>query len=154
VTPVLALLASPFLGPAVWQTVADGLVASGRQVVVPQWPASAPRSPQDVLEAFLGALPPDRDLVLVPHSNAGLFAPALAMRRRVTGFVFVDARLPLAPGELAMVPPALLEALRSTADAQGCSPGGPTGGTRPTSPRSSRAPPSGGGWSASSAPSR
>jgi len=47
----------------------------------------------DALEDFLAALP-DEPVVLVPHSNAGLYVPALAVRRRVLATVFVDAALP------------------------------------------------------------
>jgi hypothetical protein len=57
-----------------------------------------------VLAWFLGAIPADADVILVPHSNAGGYVPALAARRRVTGFVFADAVLPPASGTMPMVP--------------------------------------------------
>jgi hypothetical protein len=112
----LALLPSPLLGPAVWSPVAADLADKGWPVVLPPRPPAPPRSPDDVLRHLLAALPADRDLVLVPHSNAGLYVPALTMRRRVEGYVFVDARLPPAAGEVPLAPPDLVDALTEKTD--------------------------------------
>lgn len=49
---------------------------------------------RDALAGFLGAVPADPSVVLVPHSNAGLFVPEMARQRDVVATVFVDAALP------------------------------------------------------------
>lgn len=121
-TPALALLPSPFLGPAVWEPVRQRLIERGRQVITPE-ARSAPRTPQEVLDGYLAALPGKDELIVVPHSNAGLYVPAIAAQRRVRGFVFVDALLPPAEGDIDLAPPAaMLETLRATADASGLLP--------------------------------
>ena len=121
-TAVVVLLPSPLLGPAVWSPVADELSRRGWTVVVPPASPVAPRSPDDVLAAVLAALPADRELILVPHSNAGLYVPALTARRRVAGFVFVDAGLPSPAGAVALAPPGFLDFLTTKADADGLLP--------------------------------
>jgi pimeloyl-ACP methyl ester carboxylesterase len=88
----VVLLASPFLGPASWAPVATELRAHGLTVTVPGLPRGV-ATPHDVLAGWLPQLPDD-DLVLVPHSNAGLYVAALAAARPVRGLVFVDAGLP------------------------------------------------------------
>lgn len=90
--------------------------------------AVAPRSATDVLDHLLANLAAADDLVLVPHSNAGLYVPALAARRHVVRAVFVDAGLP--PGRPAggcrdtvpLAPPALQGHLAALADADGLLP--------------------------------
>lgn len=118
----LAMLASPLLGPAVWAPVADELSRQGWTVLVPAPPSVPARSPDDVLRSLLAALPDDQDLVLIPHSNAGLYAPALTAERRVAGFVFVDAGLPAHDGRAALAPPGFLELLEQKADRDGLLP--------------------------------
>lgn len=86
-----ALLASPFLGPEVWQPTAEALAARRHAATVL---TSRGDSPEEVLAEFAAALPVADDLVLVPHSNAGLYVAALADRAGVSGVVFVDALLP------------------------------------------------------------
>lgn len=113
--PVLALLASPLLGPATWAPVARRLRADGHGVVLAAG-AAPPRAPADVLRALLAALPDD-ELVLVPHSNAGLYVPALAAERPVVGAVFVDAALPPPHGAAPTAPPRFLASLRERAGA-------------------------------------
>lgn len=123
--PTLALLASPFLGPTVWQPVAELLTRWGMRVIAAPAASAPPRTAADVLEGFLEALPADheQEFVLVPHSNAGLYVPALASQRRVKGFVFVDALLPAPGGRSRLAPPAaLLDVLRSRADEHGLLP--------------------------------
>ncbi|MGQ0844369.1 MAG: hypothetical protein ACT4QF_09555 [Sporichthyaceae bacterium] len=114
---LLALLPSPLLGPAAWEPVAALLRAGGVEVVVPRTP-SRPTKPAEVLTAFLDGLP-SRPLLLVPHSNAGLYVPALAARRRVTATVFVDAALPGPDPTTPTCPPPLRALLASLADADG-----------------------------------
>lgn len=91
-TTHFVLLPSPLLGPAVWEPVATELRKSG-QVVTAVALNGPVRSPMDVLEGFLSSLP-EEPVVLVPHSNAGLFVPALGARHKVLATVFVDAALP------------------------------------------------------------
>jgi hypothetical protein len=89
----LALLPSPLLGPAVWAPVASELTGRGRDVLLPAAYGEV-RGPADVVDHLLGAIPEDAPVVLVPHSNAGLFAGAIASARDVRGIVFADARPP------------------------------------------------------------
>jgi hypothetical protein len=117
----LALLPSPLLGPAVWAPVADLLRSRRQDVVVPALPAAAD-APTDVLTRWLEQIPADRDLVLVPHSNAGLYAAALADARPVAGIVFVDAGLPSRGPTTPMAPPAFAEFLGGLADRDGMLP--------------------------------
>jgi hypothetical protein len=74
----LALLGSPFLGPEVWTPVAHRLSDAGHEVTVA---AGRGDSPEEVARSFAGALPGDDRLVLVPHSNAGLYAAGLIASR-------------------------------------------------------------------------
>jgi hypothetical protein len=104
----LALLASPLLGPAVWAAVAERLTDRGWDVLVPP-PTGEVAGPGDVLDRWLSALPRDVPLVLVPHSNAGLYAAALADALDVRGIVFVDAGLP-SHGPVTQTAPAELRA--------------------------------------------
>lgn len=97
--PSIVLIHSPFVGPATWRSTALALERAGRRVQVPSmlgvavspapyWPAGVAAVTSSVLD--------ERAVVLVPHSNAGLYVPALveALGDRVRGVVFVDARLP------------------------------------------------------------
>ncbi len=117
----LALLPSPLLTASVWAPVADCLRRWGWPVAVATGP-SAPGSAQDVLDAFLASLPDDRPLVLVPHSNAGLYVPALSRRRTLVGAVFVDAALPPDRGDTTLAPAAFFEFLEARADDAGVLP--------------------------------
>jgi hypothetical protein len=76
----------------------------------PYWPAVRDRA-----RAAIGALPADHQVVLVPHSNAGLFVPVIAdgCPRPVRACVFVDAALPPPDGEAEIAPPAFAEFLRA-----------------------------------------
>jgi hypothetical protein len=122
--PVLCPLPSPLLGPACWRPAAD--VLSDRGFAVAGGGSAsrgAPRTGADALAAYLAAIPPDRDVVLIPHSNAGLFVPSIEVRRRVAGYVFVDAGLPLNGGErVPMIPAGFYEMLAGKADDTGLLP--------------------------------
>ncbi|GAB7042820.1 MULTISPECIES: hypothetical protein [Catenuloplanes] len=111
--PCYVLLPSPFLGPAVWAPVAALL---GPDVVVP-----APRgdTPAEIAASFARQIPDRDDLVLVPHSNAGLYAPALASARRARRLVFTDAILPPPTGRTAVAPEGFQRALRDLTGADG-----------------------------------
>ena len=86
-------------------------------------PAAALTGPVEVLQDFVDALPCDRPIVLVAHSNAGLHVPALVAARDITGAIFVDAGLPTPSGRQALAPPELLEFLRGLVDQDGLLPG-------------------------------
>ena len=81
------------------------------------------RTGQDALDAFVATLPTEQDLIVVPHSNAGVYVPELVMQRRVVGAVFVDAVLPPGRGYAPLAPPAFLDLLREKADDDGLLPG-------------------------------
>lgn len=116
------LLPSPLLGPAVWETVAAELADRGYPVQVVSAPSAPPRTSDDVLDHFLSTIPSDRDVILVPHSNAGLYVPSLVEQRRVVGAVFVDAGLPPRTGDVLLAPPELFATLQEKADADGLLP--------------------------------
>ena len=96
--PSIILIHSPFLGPATWQATAEVLAREQRQVSVPDLSAVARSAPPywpAGLDAIVRAAADD-PAILVPHSNAGLFVPAVfeALGDQVRGVVFVDAALP------------------------------------------------------------
>jgi hypothetical protein len=97
----LCLLPSPLAGPSVWQLAAAALRTLGWDVAEGTRSANPPDTTQDVLAWFLAAIPGDQDVLLVPHSNAGLYVPMLTAYRSVTGYIFVDAGL---PGPAGLVP--------------------------------------------------
>ncbi|SCE95173.1 hypothetical protein GA0074695_2406 [Micromonospora viridifaciens] len=117
---VPVLIPSPFLGPAVWAPVASALRSDfGVTAAVPPPPDPAAPSPAAVLAAIEKGLPESDDLVLVPHSNAGLYVPALVTARPVRGAVFVDAVLPPARGVVPVAPAGLRDMLRDRVDPDG-----------------------------------
>lgn len=119
---MLALLPSPLLGPAVWDRIVPALAGRGWEVLAPPAVVSTTRDPHSVLDAYVDALPADRDIVLIPHSNAGLFVPLIAQMRSVVGWVFLDARLPPTAGSVGLAPPHLLTWLAEKADGAGMLP--------------------------------
>ncbi|HSJ22598.1 MAG TPA: hypothetical protein VK964_18690 [Nocardioidaceae bacterium] len=114
----IALLPSPLLGRAAWEPVQERLLALGRPVVVADVPRR-PRVPDDVLAAFVSVLAREDEVVLVPHSNAGLYAPALTETVACRATVFVDAALPSSTPSTPLAPPQLMEHLRELADEAG-----------------------------------
>ena len=114
-----ALLPSALLGAAVWDPVAGLLRAGGHRVAV----ASLGRvgTPAEVLAAYV-EMAGEPGTVLVPHSNAGYFAPAVADRCAAAAIVYVDAALPAGPGATALAPPVFLDFLTGLADADGLLP--------------------------------
>ncbi len=79
-------------------------------------------SPEDVLCEFLNHIPSQRSVVLVAHSNAGLYVPVLVRDRLVVAMVFVDAGLPAPSGRTPLAPPRLRELLGEMADRDGLLP--------------------------------
>lgn len=121
--PIFVLVHSPSVGPTTWRPVAEYLTATGFQVRVPSllrigtgappfWPRIV-RAVRDDLRQVSA----DSPVTLVAHSNAGLFLPAIrsGLDHPVTGSIFVDAALPALNGPTPVVPPELLELLRSMA---------------------------------------
>lgn len=118
----VVLLPSPFLGPAVWEPVAEVLRDDFMfAVTVPVLPNPASADPAVVLASVEDQLP-DGDLLLVAHSNAGLYVPAITVGRPVSGVVFVDAVLPPARGTMPVAPEGLRESLGGLVDADGTLP--------------------------------
>ncbi|HEV2887944.1 MAG TPA: hypothetical protein VGX49_13605 [Jatrophihabitans sp.] len=118
---VLVLLPSPLLPAAVWRPVAQRLAGAGWPVVELA-DAQPPRTAADVLTGFLRAVPPDRDAILIPHSNAGLYVPCVAAERRIRGYVFVDAALPPPTGSVRMAPDRFYDFLAGLAGQDGLLP--------------------------------
>jgi hypothetical protein len=121
--PIFVLVHSPSVGPSTWRPVADHLTASGYEVRVPSlltvgrgappfWPAVVRAVRDD-----LARVPDGRPVVLVGHSNAGLFLPLVraGLDHPVAGSVFVDAALPARAGSTPVVPPEVLDFLRPMA---------------------------------------
>ncbi|MBO3743950.1 alpha/beta hydrolase [Actinoplanes flavus] len=120
------LMHSPSVGPLTWAPVAERLPGAIVPSLLhvggegpPFWPA--------VVSAVADAvrrLPEDDEVVLVAHSNAGLFVPVVvgALTRTVRGCVFVDAALPARSSVTEVASPEFLEVLRSKADAEGVLP--------------------------------
>jgi hypothetical protein len=122
VGPVIVLVPSTLLGPAVWEPVATVLRQRGHEVIVPSL-REAVRTPADVLDQLRGTVPADVPVVLVPHSNAGLYVAALATDRTVTAIVFVDARLPSDEPATATAPPDFRAHLATLVEPDGRLPG-------------------------------
>jgi pimeloyl-ACP methyl ester carboxylesterase len=120
--PLVVLIPSPFLGPAVWRPVAACLAARGVRAMTPPPPAQSVTSPADVVDRLDAVLPAQEELVVVPHSNAGLYAPEIAARRAVRGFVFVDAVLPPSQGSMPVARTGLVDLLAGKATADGLLP--------------------------------
>ena len=117
--PIFVLVHSPSVGPSTWHPVAEHLVAAGHRARVPSLlhvgAGPAPFWPRvvDAVRDDLREVPVDSPLVLVAHSNAGLFLPAIrsGLDHAVTASVFVDAVLPARIGPTPVASPELLEFL-------------------------------------------
>src|SRR5215472_1659606 len=99
---VFVLVHSPSVGPATWQPVAQRLRAAGHDALVPSLLGVGGDHPPywrrvvDAVTAALAALDPDQPVVLVTHSNAGVFVPVLidGLAQPVERCVFADATVP------------------------------------------------------------
>ena len=122
--PVFVLVHSPSAGPKTWQPVAERLRALGHQAAVPNLLGVADAEPPfwaavvDAVNARLAGLDPDQSVVLVAHSNAGVFVPLLAVQavRPVRACLFVDASVPAAAGATPVIPPGMMDFLRGQLD--------------------------------------
>lgn len=100
-----------------WQPVASVLEERGRQATAVDLQGPAPATTQEALDAYLDALPEDTELILVPHSNAGLYVPAITERRKVSAVVFVDAGVPPPDGgDIPTLPAEFFETIAAKAD--------------------------------------
>jgi XTP/dITP diphosphohydrolase len=112
--PLVLLVPSPLLGPATWEPVARRLRDRGRPAEVVDLGEDL-RTPAGVVGAVERAAG-DRPVVLVPHSNAGLYVPLLRTRLDLRAVVLVDAALPGPGAATPLAPPALLDLVRPLAD--------------------------------------
>jgi len=122
--PVFVLMHSSSVGPATWDAVADELRSRGHAVEVPSMLGFADGDPPYAgaylsrAAGALASLPVGRTALLVAHSNAGLFLPAIARSSapRECALVFADASIPPVEGDdVTLVPPAFLDELRAMA---------------------------------------
>ena len=120
---MILLLPSPLLGPATWRPVEEWLRAAGADAVAVDLGRER-RTPARVLAAVAAAADAagGSGLVLVPHSNAGLYAPQLGAQLDVRATVYVDAALPDAGSDTPLAPPSFLAFLRDLADPDGVLP--------------------------------
>lgn len=125
--PRFVLLHSPSVTPATWAPVAAQLRGRGCQVSVPGLLGVADGGPPywprvvAAVAAGLAAAGREEKLVLVAHSNAGVFAPLLSQQlpQQVICSVFADAGVPPVSGEQPMAPPEFLPFLRDLAGPDG-----------------------------------
>lgn len=122
--PLFVLVHSPLVGPSTWLPVAGQLVSAGCRARVPSllgtcvgappyWPRISAAVRDD-----LEHVPADQPLVLVAHSNAGYFLPAVRAglpERPVIGSIFVDSAMPARSGSTRVASPELLSFLRPQA---------------------------------------
>jgi hypothetical protein len=92
----LVILPSPLLGPATYAPLASSLTERGTPTTVAPIPDGAV-TPERVLARFRAAVAAHGATVLVAHSNAGYYAPAVAADLDLP-VIFMDAALP-AEGE-------------------------------------------------------
>lgn len=118
----VAFVASPLLGPAVWTATAAALGWRGRPAVMVPSPPRAPRRPDDVVEHLVTSLGGRDALVLVAHSNAGLYVPLLGTRLPLVAAVLADAALAPERGSAPLAPPGAVPALQAMADGDGLLP--------------------------------
>jgi hypothetical protein len=119
-SPAFVLVHSPSVGPRTWAPVKSRLEAGGAVTTVPSLVGVADAGPpfwkevSRVTREAVDQLPADQPIVIVAHSNAGLFVPVIATSapRPVAGCLFVDAALPSLSGPTPVATPELLEFLR------------------------------------------
>ena len=100
--PLFVLVHSPSVGPSTWEPVAGLLRDAGHEAVVPSllgvadagppyWPSVAAAVREGLSDADAS-----RPVVLVAHSNAGLFVPVITngIGRAVACSIFADASVP------------------------------------------------------------
>ena len=121
--PLFVLVHSPTVGPSTWSPVAGQLVASGCDAVVPSLlpvgEGGPPFWPRVVaaVTAGLAGTDPGQPVVLVAHSNAGVFIPVIGrgLARPVACSIFADATVPAASGHTPIADDQFLPFLRGLA---------------------------------------
>lgn len=112
---------SPLLGPATWGPVAAWCRDAGHPARVVEYPGHI-TTPADVTAAAVAAGRKLADPVLVPHSNAGFFAPHLGEQLAASATVFVDAALPTGGPNTALAPESFHEFLGGLVEGDGLLP--------------------------------
>ncbi len=113
------VLPSPLLGPAAYRPLGRALAADGSRVRVADLPSS-PFSAEEVLAGFVDQVRAHRTTVLLAHSNAGYYAPAVAAAGSAVAVLYVDAALALPTASTTpLAPPALVEQLHGLVDEAG-----------------------------------
>ena len=112
----LLLLPSPFLGSEVYAPLAAAVERHGAEAVVA--PAGDSPDASALVTDWTSRVADRGDVVLVPHSNAGYLAPAVAAATGAA-VVFMDAALPERSGHLPLAPTRLRALLAGLADAEG-----------------------------------
>ncbi len=117
--PTIALLSSPFLGAALWRGFSESARSLGWATAAITQPA-APADPRVAARAYADGLPAG-EIVVLAHSNAGLYVPQLVTDNvDIVAVVLLDAVLtPRGETSAAVAPPALVEHLEALADADG-----------------------------------
>jgi hypothetical protein len=118
VDAAFVLVHSPSVGPATWKPVAERLPGP---VLVPSLLDVADSPPPfwprvvELVRKAISELPAGRPVIVVAHSNAGLFVPLIveASTRPVAGCVFVDAALPARTEATPVAPPELIRFLEA-----------------------------------------
>ena len=121
--PLFVLVHSPTVGPSTWSPVAGQLVASGCDAAVPSLlpvgEGGPPFWPRVVaaVTAGLAGTDPGQPVVLVAHSNAGVFIPVIGrgLARPVACSIFADATVPAASGHTPIADDQFLPFLRGLA---------------------------------------
>lgn len=117
---IFALVHSPSVGPSTWLPVAGRLDEAGHRAVVPSLleigdgePPFWPRVVAAVTAGLTGT-GEDQAVVLVAHSNAGVFMPVLAteLANPIAACIFADATVPAAVGETPVAEDEFLPFLR------------------------------------------
>ena len=123
---LFVLVHSPSVGPATWAPVARELADRGYAALVPSlldvsdgeppvWPRVAA-----AVAGVLAAVPPDRPVVLVAHSNAGLFVPVIAAAAPRPRYELQrDALLPAREGATTLAEGGFLEFLKGLVQPDG-----------------------------------
>jgi hypothetical protein len=127
---LFVLVHSPSVGPATWSAVAGRLADAGHAAVVPSLLAVGEGGPPfwphvtAAVGAGLAGTDAAEPLVLVAHSNAGVFVPVIrrSLAQPAACSIFVDASLPAEHGPTPMAGEGFLPFLRGLAGPDGTLP--------------------------------
>jgi len=127
---LFVLVHSPSVGPGTWAPVAGRLTAAGCAAAVPSLLAVGEGGPPywprvtAAVGARLAGTDAGKPLVLVAHSNAGVFIPVIrrSLAQPVTCSIFVDASLPAGHGPTPTAGEEFLPFLRGLAGPDGLLP--------------------------------